>query len=213
MHRLVAFLVALVGLAAISACAPAKTTPDSSVNYGADTDYISIPGSPLGPALQTFTDTEGEPWSFVDVPKGRIALVYFGYTSCPDVCPLTMADIAASLRQLDANVSDKIDVVLVTTDPNRDTAKQLKGWLAAISESFKGVRGPIDDVVDAALAYGINVEAPVTSDGAYEVSHGAQLIVLGPGGGMVGYFRDLVGLDVYVSQLPNIVEQHSKNGI
>lgn len=202
--------VALVvaGMVSLAACAPDEVPSQSSSGYGEESGYGEISGDPLGPSTQVLQDTTGKPWSFTDVEEGRIRLVYFGYTSCPDVCPLTMADLAVALERLDADVRARIDVALVSTDPRRDTPEQLDTWLGAIEPDFTGVRGPIKSVIDAALSYGINVEAPTVTDDSYEVTHGAQLIVLKPGGGMVGYFRETVGVDTYVEELPGLLERH-----
>lgn len=201
-------VVVVLALALTSACGTNESVPEEPIGYVAEGGYVAIPDEPLGPATHTFTDTSGNPWSFTDVAAGRIALVYFGYASCPDVCPVTLADIAVALQRLGPEVSDRVDVAMVTTDPKRDTAKSLGRWIDGINPSFTGVRAPIKDVVEAALAYGINVDPPQVTEDAYEVSHGAQLIVLEPGGGMVGYFREVAGVDAYVDQLPTLLEQH-----
>src|SRR5699024_7061650 len=156
-------------------CSPGGDTSSASSALSGLDDYVDVPGSPLGPATQTVTQTDGTTWSFEDVADGQITLLYFGYTRCPDVCPLTMADLAAALRELPQDVVEKITVRFVSTDPRRDTKAQLRSWLGGFDPDFVGARAPIGQVVKAALAYGIDIEPPKITEGNYEVAHGAKI--------------------------------------
>ena len=101
------------------------------------------------------TDTEGRAYDFAKETSGRPTLVYFGYTNCPDECPTAMADIAAALRTVPADLREKTEVVLVTTDPDRDTAPVLREWLDRFSPEFVGLRGTAAQVDAAQRAAGI----------------------------------------------------------
>lgn len=202
-------LAAAVAVVLVAACGASPAEPDPATSMPTTTAGTFVPmlDDPMGPATESLRDMNGNDWQFGQVDPNTLQLVYFGYTRCPDVCPTTLADVAFALQNLDPADADRIEVVLVSTDPHRDTAKQLRRWLGGLDESFIGVRGPIEKVIAAAHTYGIAVEAPIVSDDAYEVSHGAQLVALAPGGHMIGFFRELSGADTYIEQLPTILEQ------
>lgn len=168
--------------------------------------YLDLPGNPMAAPDYEFHTVDGDPWSFTDTPDGKLTLLYFGYTSCPDVCPTTMADVADALTRI-GDDAEQVDVVMVSTDPERDTADQLGSWLHGFDPDFEGVRGPIDDVVSAALAYGIPVEAPVEVEGDYLVSHGGRVAVLQPGGDAIGFFDEGVSGEQMSQVLPDLLAE------
>ncbi|WP_204071661.1 SCO family protein [Planotetraspora phitsanulokensis] len=131
---------------------------------------------PLPEPDVTLTDTSGEPFDLRQETAGRLTLVYFGYTHCPDICPTTMADLASALRELPASDRDKISVVFITTDPDRDTPEVIKAWLASFDTSFVGLTGDYPTIRSAAKSVGIALDQPTSKSGDYEVTHGAQVI-------------------------------------
>lgn len=96
------------------------------------------------------TDTNGEPFSLREQTEGYITLLFFGYTHCPDICPVHMANLGIVLGNLTPEVRNRIKVVFVSTDPDRDDATTLRAWLDGFDRTFIGLRGPIEDV-NAAL--------------------------------------------------------------
>lgn len=101
------------------------------------------------------TDTEGRPYDFAERTEGRPRLVYFGYTNCPDECPTAMADIAPALWSVPATLREQVEVLLVTTDPDRDSAPVLRSWLDQFDSGFAGLRGTAAQVDAAQSAPGI----------------------------------------------------------
>jgi protein SCO1/2 len=125
----------------------------------------------------TLTDTEGKPFNLVSGTAGKLTLVYFGYTHCPDVCPTTMATLAAVMRALPSAEAAKIDVVFVSTDPTRDTPAVLRTWLGQFDPSFIGLTGSFTTIQSAAKTLGITILPPVKQPGGgYTVTHGAEVI-------------------------------------
>jgi len=100
-------------------------------------------------------DTEGERFDFRAETRGRPTLVYFGYTSCPDECPTAMADIAAALRTTEPLLREKVQVVFVTTDPERDTPQVLRRWLDRFDTGVIGLVGTQQEVDAAQRAAGL----------------------------------------------------------
>lgn len=94
------------------------------------------------------TDTSGRPYSLVKDTDKPLTLVFFGYTHCPDFCPMVLNNIAAGLNQLDAADAAKVDVVLVTTDPTRDDTATMRAYLDRYDKSFIGLTGDLDTVIE-----------------------------------------------------------------
>lgn len=136
----------------------------------------------------TFTDVRGEPFDFRRETEGYLTLLFFGYTNCPDVCPVHMANLAAVLRDLPVEQQRRTKVVFVTTDPDRDTPDRLGDWLASFHPSFVGLRGPLDEVhaAEAALMLPASVvESPHGStdgDEDYFVGHASAVVAFSPAG-------------------------------
>lgn len=84
---------------------------------------------PLTKPAFTLNDTSGVAFDFRDRTEGRVTLLFFGYTNCPDQCPMHMANIGAALKNLPADIADQVKLVFVTTDPARDTPAKLRRWL------------------------------------------------------------------------------------
>ncbi|HET6151625.1 MAG TPA: SCO family protein [Marmoricola sp.] len=205
---MVRVLVGLVAcLAVLSGCGSAPAA-SSFPGLGSLENYQVVPGAPLGPAHAAVTDVGGSTWRYDATQAGKLTLLYFGYTSCPDICPTTMADLTAALSHLPSSVRAKIAVQFVSTDPARDTLPQIKGWLSAFDPTFTGGRAPIGQVITAAKTYGIGIAAPVKKKGDYQVTHGAQVLVLESGGRAVGYFDELAGVAAYRAALPVLVKKY-----
>lgn len=96
--------------------------------------------SPIRPQL-TLRDTEGQPFSLSNRPDDEVTVLFFGYTHCPDVCPTTIADLAAARRQLPPQIREQMTVAFVTEDPERDTPAALRQWLDRFDSSFVGLIG------------------------------------------------------------------------
>ena len=130
------------------------------------------------------TDTDGEPYDFRAETQGDLALLFFGYTHCPDVCPVQMANVAEVLRDLPHEMTSRIRVVFVTTDPVRDTPDRIREWLGRMHPSFVGLRGTLDEVQAVQARLGLPPAAIAEDDGSgdYFVGHAAQVIAFEPDG-------------------------------
>lgn len=125
----------------------------------------------------TLTDTSGQPYNFLKETEGYLTYLYFGYTYCPDICPSHMADIASVLKG-QPGLRDRVKVVFVTVDPDRDTLDRLRMWLDLFDESFVGLTGSAAEIEAATKAALGELWFPVeksTPDakGNYLVSHAA----------------------------------------
>ncbi|MGH9805695.1 MAG: SCO family protein [Terriglobia bacterium] len=109
--------------------------------------------------------------------KGKIVLLYFGYTNCPDVCPTTLLNIATMLKSI-GKAADDVRVLFVTVDPNRDTLDALKEYTAAFAPQVVGLLGTPDQLATLAKRYRVAYSVTPASPGhPYEVTHGAAVYV------------------------------------
>ena len=133
---------------------------------------------PLQKPHFTLTDTSGHPFDFSSQTEGYVTLLYFGYTHCPDVCPLHMANIAAVLNEVSGEVNAKIKVVFVTTDPARDSPTVIRKWLDNFDVTFIGLTGSSSAIAAAERAANLpeSVLNPPKADGSYTVGHASQVV-------------------------------------
>ena len=154
------------------------------------------------------TDTSGKKYDLRKETEGRPTLIYFGYTNCPDVCPLTMNNIAVAKKQLPKAEQDKLSVVFVTTDPERDTAPALGKWLKGIDPQVVGLTGDFDTIQAGARTLGISIEPPHKDKNGKMVStHGTQVVAFSPktDAGYVLYTED-AKVDDYTRDLPKLIK-------
>lgn len=129
------------------------------------------------------TDTNGQAVTAQDY-RGKVVVMYFGYAHCPDVCPLTMANLHAVLQGLGEKTASHIQVLFVTVDPARDTVPFLHEYLDAFDTRFVGLRGTPSQLQALVKRYrGIyEIEKPIPANGNYAVSHSSGIYIFGPQG-------------------------------
>jgi protein SCO1 len=173
-------------VAAVFVLGVALTACSSGSGNGSDSAQDKLHGTKLSPPLAmpplTLTDQNGKAYDLIARTKGKVTLMFFGYTHCPDECPTMMADLAETMRSLPAQVRSHIAVVDITPDPARDTPVVLKNWLDQFDPSFVGLTGNIDTIYAYAEKVGVPLKRPpVDAKGDYEVVHGTQLLAFGLG--------------------------------
>jgi len=118
----------------------------------------------------------------LDEFKGKVVVVFFGYTQCPDVCPTTMAELAQVKKNLGAD-GDKVQGIFVTIDPERDTPELLKAYLGSFDKSFVALRGNDDETRAIAKEFkSFYAKAPGKEPGQYSMDHTAASYVFDPQG-------------------------------
>jgi protein SCO1/2 len=169
----------LVGiLAACSSVGPVKTLPSQLNDQSGGGTYQGVGLDPAQPRPSfTLTDTTGKPFSFGERTAGHPTLLYFGYTTCPDVCPATMADISLALKSLPAALQRATDVVFVSTDVKHDTGPIITQWLSNFAPNttatFTGLRGTQAQIDAAQTA----AHVIVAQDGGQ--THSAEVLLYG----------------------------------
>ncbi|MGQ0767455.1 MAG: SCO family protein [Gemmatimonadota bacterium] len=168
--------LSILALAAALACTSDAPTPGNFRGVLRD--------PPLDKPDFSLTDQGGRRYNLRLETAGKVTLLFFGYTHCPDVCPLHAANVAAVLRRMPFAERDEIRFIFVTTDPERDTAERLKQWLSAFDPTFVGLRGTVAEVdaIQAALGIAATDRREPAADGSYLVGHAAQVIAFGRDG-------------------------------
>ena len=132
---------------------------------------VDITGAEYARSL-ALTDPDGQARTLADY-KGKVVVVFFGYTQCPDVCPTTMAELAEVKRQLGADGA-RVQGIFVTVDPERDTAALLKAYVANFGPDIVGLRGTPDQIKAAAKEFKVFYnKVPGKTDTSYTVDHTA----------------------------------------
>ena len=176
-------LVALTALGllamVLASCGGGSAASSSSSGYrwtGAELVH------PLSKPEFTLTDQQGQPYDFKQQTAGKVALLYFGYTHCPDICPENMSMLAIALKQMPAAARNDVVVLFVTTDPARDTPQVLGPYLSQFNPAFVGLTGTKAevDVAQADAQVSLASPEPATPGATYYVDHAAQIIAYTP---------------------------------
>ena len=172
--RTLPFLAAIL-VAACSSEPPEPAVSTADIRAPKLVQAIPRPGFIL-------TRTDGTPFNFRDETRGTLTFLFFGYTNCPDVCPLHMQNIAAVLDSLPGDVARRVRFVFVTTDPERDTPEKLASWLAGFDSTFIGLSGDAVALEVAQRSVGAPIAGKEAADssGGYGVMHAAQLFAFTP---------------------------------
>lgn len=173
-RRLLAGILAAPAVAA--SCGGSRgETPDRSDNAGFAGVLL---GAPLPKPTAAFTDTSGEPFNVAERTAGELTLLFFGYTSCPDVCPVHLSVLAGALDRLTGPAA-RANVAFVGVDTARDTPEVMRRYLDQFDQRFIGLTAE-PSVIDGALAT-LKMPAPVIQppgqDGSYSVDHASQIAV------------------------------------
>ena len=137
-----------------------------------------ITGADYGKTLE-LTDHNGKPRHLQDF-RGKAVVLFFGFTRCPDVCPTTLADTAQALKSL-GPLADRVQVLMVTVDPERDKPDVLKSYVTAFNPGFLGLYGDEDATRRAAKEFKVYFEKRKEGDD-YTMDHSGQSYVLDPQG-------------------------------
>ena len=184
-------LLPLVGAALLVACAPGGG------------ESAPLEGARIGGPF-TLTDQDGQRVSS-DRFDGQYRLVYFGYTYCPDICPVDLQQIGLAMKTLeesDPELAARVQPIFITTDPERDTAKVMKEYVAAFHPRLIGLTGTPEEIAAVAKAHGVYAmkqEAEGSSD--YLVNHSRLAMLFGPKGEPIALLPHEKGADAIVAEL------------
>jgi protein SCO1/2 len=171
-------VIAIAGLLAVAAAIGAMTIWQSTTTAGAK----ALIGGPF-----TLVNQKGERMTEKDF-EGRFMIAYFGYTFCPDFCPLGLSTITEALELLDEAEAGEFTPVFFTVDPARDTVEQLADYVTHFHPRLIGLTGAEDDVAAAAKAYRIYYNIPEKEGNDYAVDHSTFIYLMDPDGAYRTHF-------------------------
>lgn len=134
-----------------------------------------VTGASFGKSL-ALTDHTGKPRTLADF-QGKVVVIFFGFTQCPDVCPTTLAEMAKVVKELGAD-GGRVQVLFVSVDPERDTRELLQQYVTAFHPSFLGLSGDANATARAAKEFKIYVQKQPLKSGGYSVDHSAGTFIL-----------------------------------
>ena len=170
-----------------------------------NTSAESTGSSPGGDFI--LTDHKGQLFDLKDV-RGKLVLIFFGYTFCPDICPTELSSLALILNSLD-HQADKVVALFITVDPERDTQAKLQQYVPFFSSRLVGLTGSVDEINKVADAYHVQrkIHEHEESDEYYLVDHSANLYVVNGEGKLV----QIVPYGLPVEHILQIVQEELKH--
>jgi len=193
-NRLSRWLLALAAAAMLSGCGSGSPSFKGS----------DVTGSSFGREF-TLTDADGRTRTLADY-RGKAVVVFFGYTQCPDVCPTTLAALAEAMKLLGPD-ADRVQVLFVTVDPDRDTPELLKAYVPAFDPRFVGLRGDAKALEAVAKEFRIVYQkTPGATPTTYTVDHSAGTFLYDPQGRLRVYIGHGQAPDAFVHDLRELLK-------
>ncbi|MCE8000181.1 MAG: SCO family protein [Rhodobiaceae bacterium] len=183
MSRLTVFLVAIVGLAIVTAGILYATLPTDEGDYPQRSSGAALIGGPFELVMHDGSTVTNETF------KGELMLIYFGFTFCPDVCP-TELQIMSNALDLVGDDAEQIRPILISIDPERDTAEAMAQYVSHFHPRMTGLTGTADQIAAAARAYRVyyeRVEDP-GSNAAYTMDHSSIVYLMDKDGQFITHF-------------------------
>jgi protein SCO1 len=173
---------ALMAVTAVTASGCASSTAATTSNNAPGLVLINTSKykgnivSPVAKPSGTLTADDGKSFNVRTDTKGVVTLLYFGYTHCPDLCPLTMSNTSVALQMLPKADQAKVRVLFVSVDPGRDTPPRLRSWLGGFDPAFIGLRGTLPQVEAFERQTGLPL-GPVYKDSAgyFQLDHATEM--------------------------------------
>ena len=184
----------LAAVVALAGCEPAGPPASKQVFRGVD-----ITGAEYARSL-SLPDPNGQLRGLPEF-KGKVVVVFFGYTQCPDVCPTTMAELA-QIKKAMGKDGERVQGVFVSVDPDRDTPEILKAYMASFDNSFVALRGTVDQTKAAAKEFKVFYgKVPGKTEGSYSVDHTAGSFIFDPAGKVRLFVRYGSGAEALTADL------------
>lgn len=140
--------------------------------------------------------------------RGKVVVLFFGYTHCPEVCPTTLADLAHAMRMLGPDAK-KVQVLFVTLDPERDTPEVLAKYIPSFDPSFVGLSGDSQATAQAAKSFGVNYQKQSDNHGSYTLDHSDGTYLIGVEGKPLWMSRYGQKTDMIVQDIKLLLAIHN----
>jgi len=194
-YRFAQLFGAVLAAASLVACGPGKPSFKS----------VDVTGADFGRELK-LTDHTGKPRSLTDF-QGKVVVVFFGFTQCPDVCPTTLVEMKAVKEKLGKD-GERVQVLFVTVDPERDTPELLAKYVPAFDPTFIGLYGDAEATARTAKEFKVFYKkVPGSSPTSYSVDHTAALYIYDPSGRLRLFAKHAQGADALTHDIKLLLEQ------
>jgi protein SCO1/2 len=189
--------IILVFLLSLQACGERGPQPFNNVD---------ITGGDFGRSLVGLKDQHGQPKTLADY-QGKVVLIFFGYTFCPDICPTSLARFAEVKKQL-GDEATRVQVLFVTLDPERDTPEKLASYVSWFSPAFVGLYGDQAATEAAAREFKVYFAKSKGSEGmGYAIDHSTGSYLLDPRGRLRLYVKESAPVDAIVSDIRRLLAE------
>ncbi|MFG6446947.1 SCO family protein [Roseateles sp. BYS180W] len=193
------FLMLAPALASLYGCSREEAAP--SLKF----EGVDLTGAPYARSF-SLTDQDGRVRSLADF-KGKVVVVFFGFTQCPDVCPTTLVELAQVKKDLGAD-GDRVQGVFITVDPERDTPELLKPYVQGFDPSFVALRGTPEQTRDVAKEFKVfYAKVPGSSSGTYTMDHTAASFIFDPLGRVRVFSRYGSGAQALASDIKALLNE------
>jgi protein SCO1 len=172
------FLSSLVLLPALISCGEAN-------NRFQNTDLSQTPQTPL----LNLVDASGRPRNLEEF-RGKVVLLYFGYTSCPEICPAAMRKFATVMRHLNKSEAGQVQLLFVTLDPARDTPEKAGKYAQLFNPGFIGLSGSESQIAEAVRTFQVTYSKKELPGGNYMLDHSAGAYAVDPAGKLRLHFAE-----------------------
>jgi len=177
----------------LAACNPAPETFRNT----------DLTGATFGRSLE-LSDHHGQPRSLGDF-RGKAIVVFFGYTTCPDICPTTLARLAGAMKALGAD-AERVQVLFVTLDPERDSEERLQAFVPWFDPSFLGLRGDAEQTKALTEEFRVfSARKNVTGEFGYVLDHSTGAYIYDPTGNLRLYVKDTASVEDIVADIRQLL--------
>jgi len=203
----IAIIFALLFLAGCKNREGDGVSPDSSLSGQKTFESTDITGVNYGKNF-SLTDHSGHIRNLNDF-KGKIVVIFFGYTQCPDVCPTTMLEMANVMKQL-GNLADQVQVLFITLDPERDSTQRLSQYVPSFDKRFIGLSGTKESIDEVAKEFKVfHQKVPAQTAGNYSIDHTAGMYVFDTQGRLRLFVNPTVGSAALIHDIKLLLSNSS----
>jgi protein SCO1/2 len=143
--------------------------------------------------------------------SGKVVLLYFGYTTCPDICPTNLGNLSAAMNKLTNEEQTKVQVLMITVDPERDDQAKLDIYLPYFHKSFKGLTGTPEQIAEVAKRYGAVYQKAAIGEGslAYAIDHSAFTYLIDQQGSLVAQLPHDTNDETFITVIRSLLKLES----
>jgi protein SCO1 len=164
-----------------------------------------VTGAPFGRTFE-LTDHHGKRRTLEDF-RSRVVVMFFGFVHCPDICPMTLQELALVARELGPDAA-RLQVLFVTVDPERDTPELLRQYVPAFHPGFLGLHGTLEETARAAREFKVYFQKQPLPNGGYTVDHSAGLFILDGHGRLRLFAPHGVGAKTLLHDIQLLMKEH-----